>query len=51
MFGRQLRARDLIFSTTDLKTVIFLQQFTARADLFLNLNLCIAAVRPRKVVV
>ena len=29
-----LRARDLIFFTTDLQTVI--QQFTARADLFLN---------------
>ena len=31
-----LRARDLIFFTTDLQTVNYAQQFTARADLFLN---------------
>ena len=34
-----LRARDLIFFTTDLQTVIITQQFTARADLFLNYNM------------
>ena len=28
--------RDLIFFTTDLQTVNYTQQFTARADLFLN---------------
>ena len=31
-----LRARDLIFFTTDLQTVTINQQFTARADLFLK---------------
>ena len=31
-----LRASDLIFFTTDLQTVMFTQQFTAGADLFLN---------------
>ena len=31
-----LRARDLIFFTTDLQTVIITQQFTAGADLFLK---------------
>ena len=33
-----LRACDLIFIPTDLQTVIIIQQFTARADLFLNLS-------------
>ena len=33
-----LRARDLIFFTTDLQTMNFTQQFTAGADLFLNLS-------------
>ena len=34
-----LRARDLIFFTTDLQTVnFFTQQFNARTDIFLNSN-------------
>ena len=35
---RELRARDLIFFTTDLQTGI-ITQFTARADLFLKCSL------------
>ena len=38
-----LRARDLIFFTTDLQTVNYYQQFTAGADLFLKYNTCVQA--------
>ena len=38
-----LRARDLIF-TTDLQTVNFTEQFTARADLLLKFKLQVIAI-------
>ena len=39
-----LRARDLIFFPTDLQTVNYYKQFTARADLFLKCTI----LQPKK---